>query len=255
MPDPNQPNGSIPSQGTTPGLTPDELMAQQTANQQNLQAQNQLDTEKIQKAADAAAKKIFRKVQNTTIKPGVLINFEYNFYKHDFSPLCLVGKVWTVKNPGMVSGLNLHYLTFRYIKYLLNTFCGKNFHYGLIKGNRYIVNAYRSYKKEGRRNVKMVDCGFLNDTLKKARSFKPGELEAMRKEVQRQLKEKMHPNAEQLAKEWQEAIFKQSHKNYNTGRQAPDARFNPDNVLPPGTLPGQGQPGTPPPTGDQQGLE
>jgi len=224
--DPIQPQGSIP---TTPGLSPSDLVAQQASAAQDRQQQNIQDQQKLQKRAEQG---IFRRVYNKSIKKGSLIAFQYNYYKHDPFPLVLVGKLddWNV--PGMLAGLNLHYLTFRYMKYLTTAFCGKNFGYGLIKGNKYIVNAYRSYKKQGRRQVQVLDCEFLNGVLKTARSFKPSELEAIRQEVQKQLKERMHPTPDQFAQKYQEAIFKQSHKNYNTGKEAPHGNANPDNVTP-----------------------
>ena len=224
MPDP------IPPQGTQPGLTAADLLAQQQARQADLQSQNLANQQQLQKKAE---KSIFRRIYNKSIRPGSLIAFQYDRWKHDPFPLCLVGKLNDWNKPGMIAGLNLHYLTFRYMKYLAQAFCGKNFNYHLIKQNQYIVNSYRSYKKEGRKNVRVLDCDFLNAVLKTARSFKPEEVEAIRQEVQRQLREKMHPTAEQFAKQYQESIYKQSHKDYNIGRSQPDARYNPTNVTSP----------------------
>ena len=233
MPDPLPPQGTQPiqPQGTNPtqtGLSPADLMAKQQAQQSQLQGQNLIDQQKLQKNAE---KGIFRRVYNKTIKPGSLIAFQYSFYKHDPLPLVLVGKLNDWNKLGMIAGLNFHYLTYRYMKYLVETYCGKNFNYHLIKGNKYIVNAYRSYKKEGRKNVKVMDCDFLNSVLKTARSFKPSEVEAIRQEVQRQLREKMHPTAEQFAKQYQEAIYKQPHKDYNIGKEQPDARLSPKGTI------------------------
>lgn len=228
MPEPIKPIPATPGQPATQApLSQSDLQAQQQDNAIQQQIKDKAKQDAAQKAADEAAKKISRRINKPPAR-GDLITFQYAYYKHDFNPLCLVGKLWTTKFPGMISGLNLHYLTFRYIKYLLNGFCGKNFHYGLIKGDKYIVNAYRSYKKEGRRQVKQIDCEYLNNTLKVARSFKPEEVEAIRNEVQRQLKEKLHPKAEQLAQEYQQNIFRQSHKDYGINKEQPDARFNPN---------------------------
>ena len=224
--------GSIPTQGpigTTPGLTAQDLMNSQQANQQagNLQQQQ------LQKNADKFQKSIFRKIQNKTVKPGSLIVFRYNFYKHDPSPLCLVGRVGL---NGMVSGLNLHYLTFRYIKQLVQMYCGKNFNYHFIKGNKYIVNAYRSYKREGRKNIQILDSDFLLGVLGSVRSFKPSELEAIRQSVQKQLKEKMHPTADDVAKQYQGYIRPQSNMDFGLNKDLPDGRTNPTNMTPPGQI-------------------
>jgi hypothetical protein len=243
------PSGPVPTPGaipTQPTLSPQQVVQQQADLRAGNDAQKLQQQADLQKAADKAEKSIFKRIYNKTIKPGSLIVFQYNFYKHDPSPLVMVGRLWSGNQAGMVSGVNLHYLTFRYIKYLVQVFCGKQFSYGLIKGNQYIVNAYRSYKREGRRQVKVLDCEYLMNVLGIARSFKPNEIEAIRKSIQDQLREKMHPNAEQVAKEYQEALRKQSHTDYNIGKTQPDARFNPTNILPP-----------PPPAGmqPQQGVQ
>ncbi len=227
MPDPIPPQGSLP---TNPGLSASELFAQQQASAQERQAQNVADQKKLQQKAE---KGIFKRIYNKTIKKGSLIAFQYNFYKHDPFPLVLVGKLNDWNQFGMIAGLNLHYLTFRYMKYLTTAYCGKNFEYGLIKGNKYIVNSYRSYKKDGRRRVQVLDCDFLNGVLKTARSFKPSELEAIRQEVQRQLRAKMHPTADEFAQKYQDAVYKQSHKDYNIGKAQPDGRTSPYGTNPP----------------------
>jgi len=218
MPDSIQP---IPA---TKGLSPAELVAQQQTIQQQNQVQSDLDQQKAQKAAE---KGVFRRIYNKTIQKGSLIAFRYTFYKHDFSPLVLVGKLNDWNQPGMIAGLNLHYLTFRYMKYLTTAFCGKNFSYQQIKGNQYIVNAYRSYKKEGRKSVQTLDCNFLNGVLKTARSFKPNELEAIRQNIQKQLKDKMHQSPEDFAQKYQQMVFDKSHKDYNTGKAYPHGNENP----------------------------
>lgn len=235
MPDSTPNINTVGTVGTTPTISnPQQQQQQQQQTQRDADVARQ---EALQRSADKSAKNIFRRIQNQTIRKGSLISFQYSFYKHDLTPLCLVGKIWTGKYAGMISGLNLHYLTFRYIKYLVNAFCGKNFQYSMIRGDKYIVNAYRSYKREGRKQVKQIDCDFINQTLQKARSFKPGEVEKIRAEVQRQLKEKFHPRADDMAKEYQESIFKQGHKDYNMPKAQPDGRFNPTNVQ----LPGEGE--------------
>lgn len=221
MPDPIQPTP------TTPGMSAADMMNAQAQAKQARQLQSNLEQQQLQQKAE---KGIFKRVYNKSIKRGSLIAFQYMWYEHDPFPLCLVGKLWP---NGMISGLNLHYLTFRYMKQLTNTFCGKMFHYGFIKGNQYIVNSYRSYKRDGRKQVKVLDCDFLNGVLKTARSFKPNEIEAIRQEVQKQLKQKMHPTADDFAKQYQEAIYKQPNRDYNIGRAQPDARFNPTDITAP----------------------
>ena len=220
----------IPPQGTNPGLTAQDLIKNQKAAQQANQQIGNSQQQKLQNNADKFKKSIFRKIQDKTIKPGSLIVFRYNFFKNDPAPLCLVGRVGL---NGMISGLNLHYLTFRYIKQLVQTYCGKNFNYQLIKGNKYIVNSYRSYKREGRKNIQVLDCDFLLGVLGSVRSFKPSELEAIRKSVQKQLQERMHPTAEDVSKQYQQYINPQSHKDFNLNKELPDGRMNPTDLQAP----------------------
>jgi hypothetical protein len=227
MPPSQPPQGPI---GTSPGLTAQDLLNnQQNARQANQQSGEQ-QQQKLQNNADKFKKSIFKKIQNKTIQPGALIVFRYNFYKHDPSPLCLVGRMGM---NGMLSGLNLHYLTFRYVKQLVQMYCGKNFNYQLIKGNKYIVNAYRSYKREGRKDVQVLDCDFLLGVLGTVRSFKPSELEAIRQSVQKQLQEKMHPTAEDVSKQYQNYVRPQDHTAFGTNKEMPDARMNPNNMQQP----------------------
>lgn len=205
MPDLPPNNQPIKPTSALPALTSQDLILQQQAQNQQQQNNSLIDQQKAQRDADKFKKSIFRKIQNKTIAPGSLITFRYNFYHKDPSPLCLVGRV----SGGMVSGLNLHYLTFPYVKKLVSTYCGKNFQYQLIKGNKYITNAYRSYKAEGRKNVQILDCDFLMGVLGSVKSFKPTELEAIRNSVQKQLQEKLHPTSDDVAKQFQQQVRNQ----------------------------------------------
>lgn len=157
----------------------------------------------LQKIADTAKQDIFRRVYYKTIQQGSLATFNYLYWKHDPYPLLLCSGIW---GDGKVAGVNLHYLTFRYIKYLIQQYCGKAFSFRLIKNNVFIANAFRCYKKDGIRTAKVLDCEFLIKVLGSIRSFNPNEIEAIRQEVQRQLRNKMNPSTEDLTEEYTRTV-------------------------------------------------
>lgn len=138
---------------------------------------------------------LFRNVYQRTLQAGSLVTFQYTFWRHDPYPLVLCGGLWA---SGKMVGVNLHYLTFKYIKFLINQFCGKNFNYHYIKSNQFIKNSFRSYKREGVRNVRMLDCQFLLSMMGQVRSLSPTEVEAMRQHIRGQLQEKMNLNVQDI---------------------------------------------------------
>jgi hypothetical protein len=231
MPDP-QNTGTQPTIGATPTLTPQQLRAQQAAAaaQSELQAQEKQD--KLQKAADKV-KPLFQR-NNQVLRRGMLIAFQYRWMKHDPTPLVLISETCPpnctdTRVNGTISGLNMHYLTFKYVKWLINSYCEKSgFGYGLYKGNQYILGSYRSYRKDGRRQIKSVDCKSLLDILGGIRSYKPSEVEAMRKQVQEQLRQRMQQNADEMTQEYLNMIYTQRPQQYNTGKSLPHG-----NALPP----------------------
>lgn len=152
------------------------------------------------------------------VQSGSLVFFEYLFYKHDPYPLVLCSGVWSDQR---VAGVNLHYLTFRYIRSLVHSYCGKQFSYQLIKGNRFVTNAFRSYKRQGIRNHRILDCDFLMRVLGSVRSFKPSEVEAIRQEIQRQIRGRQNPSAEQLADQFG-ARHDTGKPTYDDGRRNPN---------------------------------
>jgi hypothetical protein len=259
MPDqPTQPNitpNAWPSVPVT-GQAEDALRQQQGQAQQQRKSQAQIRQELLQKIAESK-NPIFRRVYYKTIQRGALTTFQYMYWKHDPYPLVLCSGIY---QDGRVAGVNLHYLTFKYIKYLIQQYCGKQFSYPLIKGNMYIYNAFRTYKRDGLRMTKLLDCEFLMTMLGSVRSFRPNEIEAIRQEVQRQLRARMNPTADDAVEEYTSTIVpdprNQRYSNIEGydplerygepewPRAVPslkypkptlgDARRKPDNLLPPG---------------------
>ena len=136
---------------------------------------------------------------NSTVSRGSLITFNYLFFKpgHDPIPLVLVTDVWAK----YVRGINLHYLTFPAIKKLLFPGPGKSicdspmFSYQYLKGNEYILSAFRQYKRNGIESLRKLNCEFIVNALSISRSFDPNEIEAIRNSVREQIRKIINPQA------------------------------------------------------------
>ena len=144
---------------------------------------------------------------NSAITRGSLCTFSYLYHKpgHDPAPLVLITDD-TFPSEGAkagmyVRGINLHYLTFPTIKKLMFPGAGKSicenpqFTYQYIKGNEYIVSAFRQYKKSGIQSLKKLNCEFIVNAMSISRSFDPNEIEAIRKSVREQIRRMANPQA------------------------------------------------------------
>lgn len=143
------------------------------------------------------------------VKRGSLIAFSYPSSHalrpnviHDPYPLVIVTDIW----PRHLRGVNLHYLTFPYIKNILQSNCGNSaYSYFQVKGDRYVADAFRMYYRNGMGNVKVMDCDFLLKILGGMRSWSPGELEAMKQQVQQQIQQRLQVKADELTQASQQA--------------------------------------------------
>ena len=130
---------------------------------------------------------------NKIVGKGSLITFGYSLWKHDPYPLVIVTDY--VPNQRL-RGVNLHYLSFPYIRNLLRQ--GANnagFSYQNIKADAYITHAFRSYKWNGIRQVKMLDANFILTVMASVRSFDPTQVAAIRRQVQEQIQQMINPKA------------------------------------------------------------
>jgi hypothetical protein len=128
------------------------------------------------------------------IQKGSLVKFGYLYAKpgHDQTPMVLITDIW----PAYIRGLNLNYLTFPIIKGLLQQFGEKpTFSYQNIKGQDYIVSAFRQYKRPGISAIQKLNSPFLLNALACARSTDPSEVEQMRKVIRDQLRQQTNPSA------------------------------------------------------------
>ena len=127
------------------------------------------------------------------LRKGALVTFAYQRWIHDPYPLLIITDI----TPGnRIRGINLHYMTFPAIRGLLKI-GGNNpmFSYANIKTDRYIINAFRSYKWNAIRQVRVMDVEFLMTTMNMVRSFDPAQIMAIRKSVQEQLQQATNPAA------------------------------------------------------------
>lgn len=194
---------------------------------------------------DTPFKKVGGNQKGIFYKPlgkGSLVVTKYDYWKHDPYPLVLVSSIYSDQR---LAGINLHYLTFRYVKSLVKAYCNNRaFGYQLIKGDKYIVNSFRTYKKSGLKQAKIIDCDFLLNVLGTARSYSPNEVEKIRQHVQNQLRQQINPRSDQMisrhSKEFMKGYTPQS--DYGHGRETrADGRFNPNLPVPamPASIPGQ----------------
>lgn len=141
----------------------------------------------------------FRAIYFKSVQKGSLINFQYLYYRQDPTPLVLVTSVYS---DGRIAGVNLHYLTYRYIKNLTKSFCNdRTFSYQKIKGNTFLYNSFRTYKKSGVKSIKLLDCEILNKAMEVSRStnFTESELRAIQNDIKAQVKAYQNPSANQLS--------------------------------------------------------
>lgn len=132
---------------------------------------------------------------------GSIVNFHYTGQRtghqiHDPYPLVLVSNIYS----DAIRGLNLNYLTLPYVKAMINAFLDKNFSYQMIKGDTYLVGspeppkgdgkpgAFRSYKRTGISQLRIMDSAFLKAVAAVSRSLDPNELDQIRMQLEQLMK-------------------------------------------------------------------
>lgn len=136
-------------------------------------------------------------MSNYGIGKGSLISFNYTFWRNDAYPLVVVSE--DNRMNGKLCGINLHYLTFPYIRQLLAMSANNPaFSYKSISGDEYVKRAYRSYKWTGVRQVKALDRRFLLQVMSMVRSYDPAEVQIIRRQVQEQIREQINPKASKI---------------------------------------------------------
>jgi hypothetical protein len=141
--------------------------------------------------------------QSSTLGRGSLIAFEYPVSHakrpniiHDPYPLLIVTDIW----PQYVRGVNLHYLTFPYIKRVLTSNCNnKIFSYYNVRPDKYLASAFRMYYRTGMSRIRVMDCQFLVQLLNGIRSWSESEIERVRLEIRQQIRQRLQAKANELA--------------------------------------------------------
>lgn len=154
-----------------------------------------------------------------TLTKGSLISFEYprSFATipniiHDTRPMLIITDIWS---PNYLRGLNLHYLTFNYVKKILQTYSGnQNFSYANIKPDAYMATAFRMYNLKGVIRPKRLDSEWLKTVLTSVRSFDAGELEKIRSTIEKQIQARLQAKANELT------AYEEYLKNLNKAQQA-----------------------------------
>jgi hypothetical protein len=145
------------------------------------------------------------------ITRGSLISFHYprSFAMipniiHDPYPMVIITDIW----PKYIRGVNLHYLTFPYVKRLLTNYGGKSFSYYNIRSDKYMANAFRMYVRMGVQQPKRLDTEWLMTVLASVRSFDAGELEKIRTNIQQQIQQRLQTKAKDLTQyeQWRRGL-------------------------------------------------
>lgn len=158
-----------------------------------------------------------------SITKGSLISFEYPIsfamipnIIHDTRPMIIITDIWS---PNYIRGLNLHYLTFPYVKKILQTWSGnQGFSYSNIKADRYVANAFRMYNMKGVRKPKRLDSEWLKTVLQSVKSFDAGEVEKIRSNIQQQIKARLQVKANELTAydQWRNGLEQSQKRLLNT---------------------------------------
>lgn len=138
-----------------------------------------------------------RNPTNFGLAKGSLVSFNYTFWRNDAYPLVIVSE--NNMAGGKLCGINLHYLTFPYIRQLLGMSVNNPaFSYKSISEDEYVKKAYRSYKWSGIQRIRMLDHKFLLKVMNMVRSYDPAEVQIIRRQVQEQMRQQINPKADQL---------------------------------------------------------
>ena len=142
---------------------------------------------------DVVANPARRMGKSLVARTGSLVSFNYAFWRNDPYPLLIVIE----NNPGKdkISGVNLHYLTFRDIKDLIARAGKMGFSYRSLSDSRTFKDSYRSYKRAGVRQMKILDPEYLLGVMGMVRSYDPADVQIIRRQVQEQIKQQINPKA------------------------------------------------------------
>lgn len=134
--------------------------------------------------------------QTRTVNKGDIITFRYigqtNRPIHSPQPIVLVADFVN----DLVRGVNLRYMDNRAINFLVSTDL-RNFSYQNYKQFDYITLAFRSYKRQGISDLRMLDITFLQNLRRIIDITDIAEVEAIRSQIQQLMEQPVNqPKAE-----------------------------------------------------------
>lgn len=162
------------------------------------------------------------------ITKGSLVSFNYprSFAVspnviHDPRPMVIITDIWP---QFYLRGVNLHYLTFPYVKRILEMWGGDtSFSYSHIRADRYLASAFRMYNMKGIRQAKRLDSEWLKTVLQSVRTFDAGEIEKIRAKIQQQIQARLQAKASELTmyEQWRKGVnqVQQTMNMPNSGNQ------------------------------------
>lgn len=162
-----------------------------------------------------------------TITRGSLISFNYpqswalshQNVIHDPKPMVILTDIWA---PHYIRGVNLHYLTFPYVKRILQYWAGnQSFAYSTIKADKYLTSAFRMYVIKGISQPKRLDSEWLKTVLNSVLSFDVGEVEKIKTTIQQQIQSRLQTKANQLTEydAWRKNLAQRRLQNQAMGMQ------------------------------------
>jgi hypothetical protein len=162
-------------------------------------------------------------MSSRALTKGSLISFNYpkSFAMvpnviHDPRPMLILTDIWP---PHYIRGLNLHYLTFPYVKKILESWGGnQSFSYSNIKPDRYLASAFRMYNMKGVQRPKRLDSEWLKTVLQSVRTFDAGEIEKIRASIQQQIQARLQVKANELTayEQWRRGLGQAQKQQLNT---------------------------------------
>ena len=144
----------------------------------------------------------------SVVHRGSIISFHYIGQRvgkqiHDPYPLVLVEGIFSTA----IRGVNLNYLTVPYVKIMIDRFLEKPFSYELVRADSYIVGgpnnpgAFRTYKRSGISQLRMMDSAFLRGVAAVSRSLDPNELDQIRMQIEEMMRYQLRQPAAQAGEQ------------------------------------------------------
>lgn len=129
------------------------------------------------------------------LPPGTICKARYLFPHRDPTPCILViGR----NRYGNLEGINLRWILPAFVGQALRMSAGGGLRYESVKGTN-IADGYRTYKIKGLRNIRVLDTAFMRSVLGGIQDIDPHEVDAIRKEIDRQISQHANPAASLMA--------------------------------------------------------